>query len=266
MEKSLINLFNLIEKSGKERKSIGEIIETSKSLNDDFIDSFFQEIVDETNILNIKSFNEYHKYVDLLSEKFNDCFEYSGGKKFRFYHSQNVAILANKICETLKLNPKEKDVIILSALFHDIGKSVDILKNMGKEGFCDYEKRMKIRHEDIGADMVFEILKDDFSIDIVKKVSETIRNDESDIIYAKILHDADDVSEHGVINVFKMIYYSGCDNRDMKNMVEYWFKNVDEQKRKEKILKRANFEISKDMVSKRLKKTDEFMNGFLELC
>lgn len=263
MKNSLLKLFNLITVFAKERKSIGEIIEISKSLNDDFINSFFVEIINETNILSIEKLSEYHKYVDLLSKKFAGSYEYSGGKEFRFYHSQNVAILANVICDNLNLNDKDKNVVILSALFHDIGKSADILKNVGKEGFCSYEKRMNIRHEDIGADMVLDILKNDFSSDIVKKVSDTIRNDECDIIFAKILHDADNISEHGVINVFKMIYYTSCMEEDMKNMVNYWFNNFDEKERQNKILKNAKFQISKSMVKERIKRTDEIMTEFM---
>ena len=211
----------------------------------------------EIDIAELEEFSKYKKYIDFLNDSFKDCFEFSGGQNFRFYHSQNVAFLSNMIAKSLQLSDSDRELVIIASLFHDIGKSIECYKNVGAEGFDEIEKGLNIDHDEIGADMVKDILKDNFDDKFINTVSSTIRNKKSGTIYSNILYDADNMSELGEMEIFRAFYYNSCANKTLSNVVDFWFDT------------NRNIKLSKIKKAKTGNKTTKIMMkkfDFIDTC
>jgi putative nucleotidyltransferase with HDIG domain len=74
---------------------------------------------------------------------------------YTFGHSTQVAVYAEAIAEKMELPQKEQDLIVKSALVHDIGKVGVMDAIIGKQGpLTDEEYRLVKRHPDIGAEIL----------------------------------------------------------------------------------------------------------------
>ena len=68
-------------------------------------------------------------------------------------HSNNVAILALKLGEALDLNENDLDLLLLGALFHDVGKTFIPAEILGKKERLNQKEMDTIRtHSQIGYD------------------------------------------------------------------------------------------------------------------
>ena len=199
---------------------------------------------------------KYNKYIEYVKNAFKNSFEKAGGNNYRFYHCINTANIAKYIAKELNLSEKETEIVILAALLHDIGKIEQIQEN----GFLDrssvYEALHNLeRHENVSARMVYDILKDDFSKDIIDTVANIIKDDMQDNILAHILHDADDISELGYMNVIRLFTYNH--DKSIEHITQHYL-HTDKQK-KEKKLEKLHFDISRKLANERLAKTEDFL-------
>ena len=191
---------------------------------------------------------------------FKNCFEASGGKQYRFYHSQNVAYLANIIAHNLNLSKEDRDIVITTALLHDIGKTDNRFKNVGLDGFEEIEQKFDIDHDDIGAKLV-EMLLIPLSFDkkVINIIANTIRNkDSSDDIYSKIIFDADNMAELGEIEIFRTFYYNSIADRTLLETISYWF-DCNKQIKLNKINNAKTGEKTKSLMMEKFNYIDDFM-------
>jgi putative nucleotidyltransferase with HDIG domain len=200
---------------------------------------------------------KYKKYVDIIKDMFNNTKETAGGANFRFYHSYQVAHTANMLAKMLKLSEREVDIVTIAGLFHDSGKN----NRISKEGYLyssreEEEKFNLERHENISARIVERDLKDDFNADFIKVVQNIIIDDKQDNILTNVLNDADDLSEMGAMNLWKMFSYSAYNNRSIKDTIDYW-NNTDYLRHLKKMKTRLKLKISKEIAQNRIKLTNK---------
>lgn len=117
-------------------------------------------------------------------------------------HTFNVVENAKKICEDMKLSDEDKDLAMLIALLHDIGR-FDQARQMNtfREDITSYD------HATLGVKLLFEqgeirnFIKDDKYDEIIKKAignhSKYILDEtdltEKEILHCKIIRDADKI-------------------------------------------------------------------------
>ena len=171
-----------------------------------------------------------------------------------------------KTCESLAQyeqveNPR---LLVLAGLFHDIGKSERIEQN----GFLDGRQEadvLKGNHEDytLVRELLQRYLADlqpDQDLDIV--ASYIAKNDTKE---SKLLKDADNLDEVGLVNVWKMFTYGGLKKISIKDTLDYYFEE-DKPRLLKKIDALMNFDISKQMASERVQKVDEFLRNLDKEC
>ena len=205
---------------------------------------------------NFKKMQKYNKYIEYIKNAFKNSYERAGGENYRFYHSFSVANTAYQIAKSLKLSDIEVDIVVLASLFHDIGKIERIQKNGLLESSRKYEIENNLeRHEDISARMVYSILKNDFALDIIDTIASIIKDDMQDNILANILHDADNISELGFINICRLFTYNY--NKSIEFVENYYM--TEDKKKKENKLPTLHFDISRNLAKERLNKTYDFL-------
>ena len=206
--------------------------------------------------------DSFTKEIAIIETLFGKSYEDAGGAGYRYYHSMRVA----KTCESLAQyeqveNPR---LLVLAGLFHDIGKSERIEQN----GFLDGRQEadvLKGNHEDytLVRELLQRYLADlqpDQDLDIV--ASYIAKNDTKE---SKLLKDADNLDEVGLVNVWKMFTYGGLKKISIKDTLDYYFEE-DKPRLLKKIDALMNFDISKQMASERVQKVDEFLRNLDKEC
>ena len=204
---------------------------------------------------------KYKKYFDLIKKIFIETHENAGGSEFRYFHSINVANISNYLANKNKLSTIDKEIVIVASLFHDISKH----KRVTTDGFLDgskiYEISNKLKpHELESAEMASNFIKNDFLEEIVSKIKNTIVNHSNpSTIYEKVLHDADELSEMGVMNLWKMFTYSSYKKRNIADTVKYW--NEEDKIRHMDKVNSLFLNESKKEGLKRIKEVDKIINN-----
>ncbi len=199
---------------------------------------------------------KYRKYIDMVNAMFVGTKESAGGANFRFYHSYQVGYTANMLAKMLNLSDREIDIVTIAGLFHDSGKSNRISEKGYLYSSREEEEEFKLeRHEDVSARIVAKELSDDFDEEFIKTVQSIIVDDEQDNILANILGDADDLSEMGAMNLWKMFLYSAYDGRDVKGTIDYWI-DEDHSNHLRKKENRLKLDISKKIAQERIDLTN----------
>ena len=253
-------LFDLISKNAKQSKSLYQINKIQLKNKNEFIHTFFENILKEGELSNLPDFTKHEKLIFLIKTMFKNSFEPAGGKQYRFYHSQNVAYLANIIAHNLNLTESDRDIIITTALLHDIGKTDIRFQQVGLGGFKEIEKELNINHDDIGAKFA-EMLLTSLAFDkkVINIIANTIKNKEiSDDIYSKIIFDADNMAELGEIGIFRNFYYNSIADLNLFGAINYWFE-YDKIKKLNKINKTKTGENTKSLMMKKFNYIDDFM-------
>lgn len=253
-------LFDLISKNAKQSKSLYQINKIQLKNKNEFIHTFFENILKEGELSNLADFAKHEKLIFLIKTMFKNSFEPAGGKQYRFYHSQNVAYLANIIAHNLNLSESDRDIIITTALLHDIGKTDIRFQQVGLGGFKEIEKELNINHDEIGAKFA-EMLLTPLAFDkkVINIITNTIKNKEiSDDIYSKIIFDADNMAELGEIQIFRTFYYHSFANQTMQEAIEYWF-NFNRKAKLTKINKTKTEEKTKSLMMEKFNYIDNFI-------
>jgi len=242
-------LWKIIKESSIKKMELADIF--TKDYENSEVNSFFASLKSEVCFDEYNLIERYTKYIDYIYKAFENSFEYTGGKRIRFYHSMYVAILAKKLADKLEIIGADKEIAILSALFHDIGKSNKIYNKKGNDSFKEFEKKHNIDHEKLGSEMVFDILKNDLPISKIEKISNVIIDKNYDEISSKILHDADNMSELGRIEIYRSFYYNCLDGTDIDFTIKYWY-DVNSIIKMKKI-NSSKINIAKDMMLEKIK-------------
>ncbi len=245
----LNSVWDIIKSAVEKNLELGDIIKQDYKNND--VNQFFQSLQNEIGFNNYKDLSKYDKYIDFIYKAFENSFETTGGKRVRFFHSMYVATTAEKISNILQISESEKEIAVLASILHDIGKSHPIYRTKGISGYKEFEKEHNIDHEKIGAEMVFDILKNDFSVSKIETIANTIIDKEHNEIYSKILHDADNLSELGRMEIHKSFYYNASDKQDINTTIAYWYEENSAIKLKK--INSSQIQIAKDMMMDRYK-------------
>ena len=113
-------LFDLISKNAKQFKSLYQINKIQLKNKNEFIHTFFENLLKEGELSNLADFAKHEKLIFLIKTMFKNSFEPAGGKQYRFYHSQNVAYLANIIAHNLNLSETDRDIVITQYDFSEV--------------------------------------------------------------------------------------------------------------------------------------------------
>lgn len=136
-----------------------------------------------------KIFNDYSKKYD-LKEKWI---------MYKFHHTYRVVEYAKEIGKSLSLNDKQIDIVVLSALLHDVARyeQYTLYKSFADSKIYDHGDRgCEILREN---DFIKEFISDDKDIDIVLKAIKNHNkfkveelNDE-ELLITNIVRDADKI-------------------------------------------------------------------------
>ncbi|MDR2901943.1 MAG: HD domain-containing protein [Lactobacillales bacterium] len=199
------------------------------------------------------------KYIYILQRLFKNTKEKAGGKKFRFHHSCQVAHTARGLAQRLNLSQREVDIVFIAGLFHDVGKSGRVsLEGYLYAAHADEKCLGLERHEEVGARMVRDILMGDFDPEFIAAVSHIIQDETKEDILSQVLDDADNLSEMGAMNIWKMFSYSAYSERDVLETITYW-----EEEDKARHLKKKEalyLPESQKIAAQRIELTDDFMH------
>lgn len=197
-----------------------------------------------------------YKLKEIVRNAFKDSYEVAGGCGFRYYHLISVVHIAKEICEKEGISSDNCNIVQSAALFHDIGKTEWIEEDGLIDGSLK-DKKGALSHEKASAIFVRQKLKEYFSSDEIEEIAQIIEtHDHPEDLLAKVLHDADELAEMGVMNVLRIISYSVYKHRDMQATINYWF-NVDCDRHREKANKMF-LQSSKDMACTRIAETDKY--------
>jgi len=261
----LTKIWNFISEQTKLKNDLDTIVHLQKEyfMSDNMVNDFFADIKKEYTF-NEVYFDKFLPYISIIKESFKDSFEFSGGKEYRFFHSLIVLHLTNLICKELDINQRDKEICFISAIFHDIGKSQSIYNLKSGEDFDIFEKNHSLApHEEVGAEMTEQILKEHFDSNFIDNVKIAITGRQKDNLYYKILTDADNSAEVGNIGIFRLFYYNSCMNRTLEESINYWLSSS--YFRKIKKIKTSSFDISKNIMSSRIDTMKNILESFTRL-
>ena len=95
---------------------------------------------------------EVGKFKERLREEFSEYYEFAGGKNYRYHHLVSTHRHVKKIMDSGELEnfSFDEEVVETAALFHDIGRKMDI-----EDGEMDPIKNHE-GHAERGAQIVME--------------------------------------------------------------------------------------------------------------
>lgn len=202
----------------------------------------------------------WNKLVGMVKEAFGESYEKAGGRGFRYFHSLNVARIGKSICQELGYDEATTKLVMVAGLFHDIGKA----ERVGEGGLLDGSRQAEVEnnlevHEELSAKFVRERLTNELSVEEQTKIAMMIvQHDAPQDELAKVLHDADELSEMGVMNIWRMATYSAEKHRDMATAIAYWFD--DERAIHLDKSSKLYLEVSRLMASQRIEAVDKYFN------
>lgn len=170
-------------------------------------------------------------------------------KGYIYYHGKRVSkISINLRKELLPYDNSYDDYLIAASLFHDIGK-----------GFKP--------HEEYGALLVQDILKDNCNQNEIKIIAELIkfhqgpRKDKSLSPYIKIIQDADILDRFGTMQIWLNIQDSATKDLPIEHTLDF-YKNRLELYMKE-MRNYLNFELSLEIFDEKAQYLNSFIKRFI---
>ena len=195
-------------------------------------------------------------YISKLKTLFENISEPGGGQGFRFWHGLRVMIYVknflNKYPNYFKKYKINRDVAIIAALFHDIGK----IKAVDANKFIDYNSRGNLNHHKIGGEIIKEILRgSNLSNRKISKIVQVIREQhesEKHLPESLLISDCDNLDNCGLLKLWRTITYADYQKRNVDRVWEYWEKENKFKEGKNEIQK-MNFKPIKKVAIRRLK-------------
>lgn len=170
-------------------------------------------------------------------------------KGYIYYHGQRVAKLALNLRQTIfPDDPIKDEIIYVAGLFHDVGK-----------GFMS--------HNEMGAVLVKEILKEECLVDELEEISEIVlmhnqRTDLADLSFPiKIVQDADALDHLGTMEVWARFLKSAFDDEPMEKVMGFWT-DSDYDKYIKKLRSGLNYQLSKQIYADKIEFHEEFIERF----
>jgi len=156
---------------------------------------------------------------------FENVWEFGGGYGFRYHHGVRVMNYCKKIAKYPRFKNENLniDALLISALFHDIGK----IEAVNKSGQLIYGNYGGISHDALGAKIVpkhlEKYIKDKELINLICLI---ISEQEGKItptrIESKIIKDADRLDHYGVLHLWCSITYANYQKKNIEGLKEFW--------------------------------------------
>ncbi|MFB6088266.1 MAG: HD domain-containing protein [Candidatus Aenigmatarchaeota archaeon] len=205
-------------------------------------------------------------YKNMVKDVYFEVIEPGGSKGFRYYHSLRVFRYCKKILKYDEIdNDKiDRDALLISALFHDIGGSKSIengIMRANRSQVEDYEEN----HESRSARFVEENLEG-LSDGLKEKVENIVsehHSEDPDNYETLILQDADNLDELGYLTIFRTFTYIGFKEQTFDEMIDYYMQ-AEENNKLEEILKRFNFKSTRKVAEQRISKAKKFMEELMK--
>ncbi len=182
------------------------------------------------------------------------------GKNYRYFHPLRVLDLSQKIAEREKLSNKiNNNILFLLALFHDIGRNEKLNKKHGLN-LKDHDKNNILLFKKYVASFLKNKKDAEILIDVVEDFSL------KQCVYkeSKIVSDADNLDEIGILNFWRMAVYAGKHHQDGQQIIDFYY-NFDRRDKKEKMKNKLFFKTSKKIANARLKEMDRIMSKFKDV-
>lgn len=197
--------------------------------------------------MNTKLLSTYFKEINYNTEDDKD------GKNYRYHHPLRVLKLAQKLAKLGGVIDKiNKDCLFALALFHDIGKNEKLLK----------KHRLATKDHDINNILLFEKhvykhIREPKTIKCLAEIVADFSKNEFKFPESRIIKDADNLDEIGILNLWRIGVYAGKHNQDIREAIDYYY-NFDRQDKKRKMNK-LFLASSKLIAQEKLKEMDESM-------
>lgn len=179
------------------------------------------------------------------------------GKNYRYFHPLRVFNLAKEIIAIENIsNQIDVDLILLLALFHDIGRNEKLIL----ENNLDREK-----HDEnnilLFREYVYPLIKDEKKIKRLTEIVFDFSNKQCHDLESKVVRDADNLDEIGILNLWRTAVYAGKHSQDPQEALNYYF-NIDRQDKIQKMDRKLFLSSSKVIAKKRLREMDKAMKNF----
>jgi uncharacterized protein len=169
-------------------------------------------------------------------------------KGYVFYHCQRVAKMSLNLRKIIIPDDSNlDDVIYVGALFHDVAKGIE-------------------PHNERGAVLVREILKDACTEDDISAISEVVQKHNERMIsniptHIKIVQDADVLDHFGSMEIWLKFMYSAYENETAFDALALW--NSDEFLSYNKDSRQSlNFDVSRELFDKKALFHRQFQERF----
>lgn len=191
---------------------------------------------------------------------FRNTYEAGGGYEFRYDHGVRVMRYCEKFL-TLPFFKKmniDKDVLLVAALFSDVGK----IKSLNAKGELRYDSDADRRHAEIGSRLVVKYIgRSGLGRDKIKKVQSIIDQQHGKkalSVEAKMVKDADRLDNYGCLQIWRHITYAHYDKKGLDRLYEYWVTEGARVSAKN-YLRQFYFPIIKAIAKKRYARLDNLL-------
>ncbi len=214
----------------------------------------------------MKNKPNYKKIYNFVKKKFEKTNYFHSGPFDETYFTLMVYWFAKKVINKLDKKVKEEEVLV-SAIFHDVGKSKLNEENLfGPNGFLENHREEWNKHAGFSAEIAEDYLKkNNYPKEFIEEVSYLIKNhdlrgDKLDkrSLELKILQDADLLADIGISGFIRPFLYAGKFDRSIFDQIEY-LKEEDRTLEGETL----NLEVSKKIAKKEMKTQKKLVGDML---
>jgi|GEM_PF-4212948 len=202
------------------------------------------------------------KNIFLFFKKINyNCEDENDGKNYRYFHALRVLTLAQKIMQEKKIMPRvNPDLLWVLALFHDIGHNTKLLN---EEQTNSNDKTKDIHNSQLFEKYIYPLIDNK---DLVRQLIVAVRDfseKEYKNIESRIVKDADDLDEIGILNFWRMGVFAGKHNQDPQEVIDFFYQHdlLNKQQKIDKLF----FDFSKKTAEKRILEMNKIMDDFRDL-
>jgi len=183
------------------------------------------------------------------------------GKNYRYFHPLRIWEMVKLIVKKEKIDHKiDMDIIFVLSLFHDLGRNEKLVKKNNLSNFKDnFDQNNLILFKKY----INPLLKNKGDVARLEKIVSDFSLKKYEFLESRIVRDADNLDEIGLLNFWRMAVYAGKHNQDIKEISDYYY-NFD-QDDKVKKMKKLFLPFSKKIAKERIKEMNKTMKIFREI-
>lgn len=202
------------------------------------------------------------KNLFLFFQKINyNCEDENDGKNYRYFHALRVLTLAQKVMQEENLSSEvNSDSLWVLALFHDIGHNTKLLN---EEQVNSNDKTKDIHNSQLFEKYIYPLIDNKKLVQQLSTVIDDFSRKEYKNIESRIVKDADDLDEIGILNFWRMGIFAGKHNQDPQEVINFFYQHdlFDKRQKVDKLF----FNFSKKIAEKRILEMNKIMDDFRDL-